>query len=166
MTRRSWTWHCQRPGSMETLLLLTPSSRAERCGAMELEGGEMKPLSCIEYQVNREDIRKYEEKLEGDKDGDLRLAPDTTSFIEETEEPQLVKKLQIIAMKIHRALGCKDFSQYDCRVTDKGEVFVLEVNSFCSFGPLSLLPRMAAKQGVLPQDFYSTLLKNAAKRTS
>merc|ERR1712154_386851 len=95
-----------------------------------------KPLSCLEYQVNREDIRKYEEKL------------------------------QNIAMKIHRALGCKDFSQYDCRVTDEGEVFVLEVNSFCSFGPLSLLPKMAAKQGVFPQDFYSTLLKNAAKRTS
>jgi len=142
------------------------TGREVRCGVMEVEGGEMKPLSCLEYQVNREDIRKYEDKLEGDEDSDLRQAPVTTWFIEETEEPKLVKKLQNIAMKIHRALGCKDFSQYDCRVTDEGEVFVLEVNSFCSFGPLSLLPKMAAKQGVFPQDFYSTLLKNAAKRTS
>merc|ERR1711872_897606 len=103
-------------------------------------------LSCLEYQVNREDIRKFDDKLEKD-------------------EPKLVKKLQNIAIKIHRALGCKDFSQYDCRVTEGGEVFVLEVNSFCSFGPLSLLPKMSAKQGVFPQDLYGTLLNNAAKRT-
>jgi len=141
------------------------AGREVRCGVIELEGGEIKPLSCLEYQVNRKDIRKFEDKLEEDDDSDLKQAPVTTWFIEETEEPKLVKKLQNIAMKIHRALGCKDFSQYDCRVTEEGEVFVLEVNSFCSFGPLSLLPKMSAKQGVFPQDLYSTLLNNAVKRT-
>ena len=29
------------------------TGREVRCGVMELEGGEMKPLSCIEYQVGQ-----------------------------------------------------------------------------------------------------------------
>ena len=36
-------------------------------------------------------------------------------FIDEDVEPALVRKLQQIAVKIHQAMGCRDFSQYDCR---------------------------------------------------
>ena len=55
------------------------------------------------------------------------------------------------------------FSLY-CRVTEDGEVFVLEVQSFCSFGPISLLPKLAARQGISPEELYSSLLENAVKR--
>ena len=50
------------------------------------------------------------------------------------------------------------------RVTEEGEVYVLEVNSFCSFGPLSLLPKLAAKEGISAGKFYNSLLERAARR--
>ena len=40
-------------------------------------------------------------------------------FIEENVEPALVRKLQQIAVRIHQAMGCRDFSQYDCRLFKK-----------------------------------------------
>ena len=40
-------------------------------------------------------------------------------FIDEDKEPALVRKLQQIAVRIHQAMGCRDFSQYDCRLFKK-----------------------------------------------
>ena len=89
--------------------------REVRCGAVELVKGKLQALGCIEYMVGKDKIRTYEDKLEGGDDK-LRQAPSTTSwFIDEAKEPELVKKLQQIAIRIHQVMGCRDFSQYDCR---------------------------------------------------
>ena len=89
--------------------------REVRCGAVDLVKGGLQALGCIEYKVGKDKIRTYEDKLEGGEDK-LRQAPSTTSwFIDGAEEPELVKKLQQIAIRIHRVMGCRDFSQYDCR---------------------------------------------------
>jgi len=140
------------------------AGREVRCGVIELEGGKLTPLSCLEYQVGKDEIRRYEDKLEEGDSCALRQVSLTSWFIDETEEEELVNNLQNIALKIHRVMGCRDFSQFDCRVTEDGEIFVLEVNSFCSFGPLSLLPKLAARQGISPEELYRSLLENAVKR--
>ena len=57
-----------------------------------------------------------------------------------------------------------DTKTWLCRVTEEGEVYVLEVNSFCSFGPLSLVPRLATKEGISPGKLYNSLLERAATR--
>jgi len=138
--------------------------REVRCGAVELVDGEVQALGCIEYKVTRDSIRTYADKLSGNDDK-LQQNPETKSwFIDEDKEPSLVRKLQQIAVRIHQAMGCRDFSQYDCRVTEDGEVFVLEVNSFCSFGPLSLVPKIAAKEGISSEKLYKALLDKAAAR--
>ena len=41
---------------------------------------------------------------------------------------------------------------------------MLEVNNFCSFGPLSLVPKIAGKQGIAPARLYNGLLDKAARR--
>jgi len=140
------------------------AGREVRCGAIELEEGKPTPLGCIEYQIAKDKIRRYEDKLQGGDNSALTQATYNTWFIDETREQELVNKLQNIALKIHRVMGCRDFSQFDCRVTEDGEVFVLEVQSFCSFGPISLLPKLAARQGISPEELYSSLLENAVKR--
>jgi len=138
------------------------AGREVRCGAVELEEGKVEALGCIEYKVAKDEIRVYEDKLEG-SDDQLRQAG-TSWFIEKAEEPELVRKLQQIAVRIHQAMGCRDFSQYDCRVTEEGKVYVLEVNSFCSFGPLSLMPRLASREGISPGKLYNSLLERAGSR--
>ena len=133
-----------------------------RCRAVELTSGKVEALGCFEYKVAEDDIRAYEDKLEGSHD-ELRQAG-TSWFIEKAEEPELVEKLQQIAVRIHRVMGCRDFSQYDCRVTEEGKVYVLEVNSFCSFGPMSLLPKLASREGISAGKLYNVLLERAASR--
>ena len=89
--------------------------REVRCGAVEMVEGEIQALGCIEYKVARDNIRTFGDKLEGEDDG-LRQAASTTSWmIDESQEPALVNKLQKIAVRIHRVMGCRDFSQFDCR---------------------------------------------------
>jgi len=46
-----------------------------------------------------------------------------------------------------------------------GEVFILEANAFCSFGPLSLMTKLAEKQGILPGDLYATMVNNVISRS-
>ena len=53
-----------------------------------------------------------------------------------------------------------------CRVTEDGQIFILEVNAFCSFGPLSLIPKIANNVGISNYTLYAALLENARERRS
>ena len=46
-----------------------------------------------------------------------------------------------------------------------GEVYILEVNSFCSFGPLSLMTKLADKQGIRPGQLYAAMVNNVIRRS-
>ena len=85
--------------------------------------------------------------------------------MDEKEEQELVKTAQALFTQVHNVLGCTDFSQIDCRVSLTGEVFILEANSFCSFGPLSLMTKLAEKQGIKPGELYAAMVDNAVSRS-
>ncbi len=46
----------------------------------------------------------------------------------------------------HRALGCSDYSRVDFLVTERGECYLLEVNTLPGMTALSLLPEIAQKE--------------------
>lgn len=60
-------------------------------------------------------------------------------------EPALYEKAQQIGLAAHQALGCSGYSRVDLLVTDRGECYVLEVNTLPGMTALSLLPEIAAK---------------------
>ena len=103
-----------------------------RCGAVELRPGEVTPLGAMEYRVNRDNIRAYEDKLEGDGDSLRQAASTSTWFLDPEEEADLVTRLQQIAVRVHRVMGCRDFSQIDCRYIfcDKIAFFYLMLQLF------------------------------------
>ncbi|MCF7800284.1 D-alanine--D-alanine ligase [Candidatus Babeliales bacterium] len=78
-------------------------------------------------------------------------------------DKDLYWRIQQVALKAHKALGCRDFSRVDIRL--KGDVpYVLEVNSIPGFTRQSLLPFSASVCGI---DFYQliiTFLKSALAR--
>ena len=89
--------------------------REVRCGAVELIPGVVTPLGAMEYRINKNNIRAYEDKLEGDGDS-LRQAESTTTwFLDPEEEGDLITRLQKVAIRVHKVMGCRDFSQIDCR---------------------------------------------------
>jgi len=137
--------------------------REIRVGAIQNNKGEVVPLPCIEYKIDNNDIRKFEDKLEYNN-GLKMYRNTTTEWLEETEEELLIEELQQLAVKSHRALQCRDFSTLDCRVTPDGEIYILEINTFCSLSPKSVVNKMVKRQGMKDEQLFSLMVKNALKR--
>lgn len=60
---------------------------------------------------------------------------------------EITRQAQELALRAHRALGCRGFSRTDMLVADDG-VWVLEVNTIPGMTPTSLLPRSAEAAGI------------------
>ncbi len=74
------------------------------------------------------------------------------------EDEELSKKLQEIALKVHRALELGDFSRIDFRVDEKGNPYVLEANTIPGLTELSLFPMACKKAGIEFKDMLSLML--------
>jgi D-alanine-D-alanine ligase len=62
--------------------------------------------------------------------------------------PEQTREAQELAIRSHRALGCRGFSRTDMLVAEDG-IWVLEVNTIPGMTPTSLLPRSAEAAGIL-----------------
>ena len=76
----------------------------------------------------------------------------------------LRKKLQRIALKVHRCLKLRDLSRIDIMVDRKGRPFVLEANSLPGFTELSLLPKAAKAAGMSFEEVCTRLVHWASQR--
>jgi D-alanine-D-alanine ligase len=63
-------------------------------------------------------------------------------------ETTLAIKAQWFARLAHERLGCRDFSRVDLMLSDRGELFVLEVNTLPGLTTNSLLPKAAKAAGI------------------
>jgi D-alanine-D-alanine ligase len=61
--------------------------------------------------------------------------------------PEETERARELAVRAHRALGCRGVSRVDMMVAEDG-VWVLEVNTIPGMTPTSLLPRAAAAMGM------------------
>ena len=73
-------------------------------------------------------------------------------------------KAQETGLKAHLALGCRDFSRVDIRLSDSGEPFVLEVNTIPGLTERSLLPMAAKADGMDFSELCVKMLCGALKR--
>jgi D-alanine-D-alanine ligase len=62
----------------------------------------------------------------------------------------LYEKVQQLGLKAHQALGCDGYCRVDFLVTDRGDCYLLEVNTLPGMTALSLLPEIAQKGADLP----------------
>jgi len=73
-----------------------------------------------------------------------------------------VKKL---AVAVHKALGCRDFSRVDFIIEEKtGIPYILELNTIPGFTETSLFPMAAAEAGIDFTDLISRIVKAALAR--
>jgi D-alanine-D-alanine ligase len=75
--------------------------------------------------------------------------------------PTVYDRVMQIALAAHQALGCSGYSRVDTRVNERGEVFLLEVNSLPGFTALSYLPRIAEYAGLHYGDLVEAILQRA-----
>ena len=75
--------------------------------------------------------------------------------------PAVYDRVMQVALAAHQALGCRGYSRVDTRVNDRGEVFLLEVNTLPGFTGLSYLPRIAEHAGLNYGDLVEAILQRA-----
>lgn len=66
-----------------------------------------------------------------------------------------------IALKAFNSLGCRHFGRVDMRISEYGEIFVLEVNTIPGFTETSLLPKAAFKSGMQFSELCSYIMEMA-----
>jgi D-alanine-D-alanine ligase len=102
-----------------------------------LGNDELTPLPIVEI-VPTGGFYDYERKYTPGATEEIvpaRISPEQTQFAQD------------LAIRAHRALGCRGFSRTDMIVGADG-IWVLEVNTIPGMTPTSLLPRSAAAAGI------------------
>ncbi|MBP9827426.1 D-alanine--D-alanine ligase [Candidatus Saccharibacteria bacterium] len=77
--------------------------------------------------------------------------------------PNIIKHIQATAVRVHRVLGCRDYSRVDM-ILGQGRIWVLELNSLPGMTDTSLLPQAAAVMGISFTNLVSHLLTRAQAR--
>jgi len=77
---------------------------------------------------------------------------------------KLYRKAGRLAIIAHKALGCKDFSRVDMKMTPNGDFYILEINTIPGLTERSLLPKAALAAGITFKDLCVKLLNLALKR--
>ena len=145
--------------------------RELRCSVIEktLSNGQIEKVVLIpqEYIVDQSRVRSLEDKIQMDQSGlPLDKAPTTkTSFFSITEEPDLIKRIQKVALDAHNKLQFRDFSMFDMRLDQDGNPYILEANLFCSFGVQSVLVAHAAQLGYDDKELFKIMINNVLHRS-
>ena len=127
----------------------------------KIEGGEYtvgilqdKPLPVIEVRPKR---AFYDFRAKYTKGMTEYLAPAPIS-------KNLAARLKRLAVRVHRALGLRDFCRVDFMVDRGGRPYVLEANAIPGFTELSLLPKAARCAGISFEMLCYRLIEQAYSR--
>ena len=88
-----------------------------------------------------------------------------TKYIIPAELPnRLIKKIQKLAIKTFTALECAGMARVDFFLTDKGKVFVNEINTIPGFTKISMYPKLWEASGIPYGKLIDALIKLAIER--
>jgi D-alanine-D-alanine ligase len=80
--------------------------------------------------------------------------------------PAVVEQIQKLALRAHQAVGCRDLSRLDFILDRQNRPYLLEINTMPGFTPKSLLPEMAAHEGISFPQLVDRLVRAAADRVN
>ena len=100
------------------------------------------------FPADRPKIASWEAKWGDDGEGSGAEFAGTKSIFPENLAPELLEKMQQAAVDSFDALRLRDYARIDLRVTDSGDVYVIEVNPNCYLERESEFSRAAAKSGM------------------
>jgi D-alanine-D-alanine ligase len=79
-------------------------------------------------------------------------------------DEKISKKAQEIALKAYHSLGCSVYSRVDFLLTDKDELFCLEVNTLPGMTALSLVPKSVGVMGMAFNDLIENIIRLSLKK--
>ncbi len=127
------------------------------CGVLEIDGDTV-PMPVTEIRPNAKyDFFDYEAKY----------TPGATAEITPAEIPDALRdQVQVLAVRAHRSLGCRDFSRTDFMVHPERGPLLLETNTVPGLTQQSLFPQAAAAHGIPFERLVHILIDNALGRVA
>lgn len=83
----------------------------------------------------------------------------TTEIVAPDLNPEVSEKMKEYAIKAFKALKLKHLSRIDFFLTDKGEIYLNEINTFPGATPISMFPKMMENNGHKYIDFLGNIIK-------
>ena len=117
--------------------------------------GEERALGIIEILPEGQEFYDFDAKYR--KGGSRHILPARIL-------PDIYQEVQMLAVRAHRALGCRGVSRADFRYDDRGtgELVCLEVNTQPGMTSTSLAPEMAAHSGISFEALVTWLVEDAS----
>jgi D-alanine-D-alanine ligase len=78
----------------------------------------------------------------------------------------VVQRVQELALRAHQAIGGRDLSRVDFMLDQEHRPYLLEINTMPGFTPKSLLPEMAAHEGIPFDQLVDRLVQRAKSRSA
>lgn len=119
------------------------------CGVLE-KNHESFALPPTEIVANAGEFYDYKSKY---ADGG------STHYCPARFDKKTTNKIQEIALKAHRALGCRGMSRTDVFVTPDKKIYLIETNTIPGMTPTSLLPEAAGKIGIKFSKMLDLIIK-------
>lgn len=124
------------------------------CGV--IGGSELEALPVVEI-VPKSEWFDFEAKY---------VAGASEEIVPARISPELTLRAQELGLAAHRELGCWGMSRTDMRITEEGEVVVLETNTIPGLTENSLLPKAARAAGIMLPELLDRFIFMAFERES
>ena len=94
-----------------------------------------------------------------------RITSDRLEYICPAKIPQeLKKKIDDLALRVYKAVDCRDFGRVDFRVDQDGKPYVLEINPLPSLSTEDVFMLLAQNIGITYEQIIGRILESAIKR--
>ncbi|MFC1468004.1 D-alanine--D-alanine ligase [Verrucomicrobiota bacterium] len=95
-------------------------------------------------------------------DFEAKYVSDSTEYMIPAElDPAITEQAQALAKRTFEVLGCRGLGRVDFRLSNEGELFVLEMNNLPGFTTHSLLPKAAQSAGIEFPELCRRIMESA-----
>ena len=139
-----------------------------RVAVVEDENGYLEVLPICKYVLNESHpIRALEDKLQTDEEGLPTTPTKCTRELPAVSLPnKVICSIEHYALKAHNAIGCRDYSIFDIRVSPDGTPYFIEASLYCCYASSSIIVLMSEAAGRKPYELFNIALARAIERKS
>jgi len=134
-------------------------------GNVNVEALPIIELDFSKFPADKPHVASWEAKW-GDENGGGAEFAGTKSIFPDALDAELGERMQKVARDCFQALRLRDYARIDMRVTDAGEIYVIEVNPNCYLEKESEFARAAQKSGLEYDALIGRILDLATARYS
>lgn len=130
------------------------AGRELTCGVIE-KNGKLMALPPTEIITKAGNFFDFQAKYQPGGSKEITPPPNMSALE--------IKKIQDIAMKVFKTVGCRGYGRVDMIMDQSGQLNVLEINTLPGLTKTSLLPQAALAAGISFSELLDLIVKNARR---